>query len=162
MSVRSSTQAARGARAAAACRWGSGNAHRHLPAVSWELPQPWLHGCPLPGTSATPLTPPSPGTLLAVPSGWQSRAHGPTATGCPLPEQPVPALRWQMSLQATFSSSSPSSASEKEVFISRGFAFNSQGNKISFKSIKKAPRKHCVMKDASSQLFSVEGKEKTA
>lgn len=58
---------------------------------------PRPHGWPLPGTSATPLTPPSPETLLAVPSGWQSRAHRPTAAGCPLPEQPVPALLWQMS-----------------------------------------------------------------
>lgn len=38
---------------------------------------------------------------------------------------------------ATFSSSSPRPALEKEVFISSGFAFNSQRKKISFKSIKK-------------------------
>lgn len=66
---------------AAACRWGCGNAHRHLPAVSWEQPQPWgparhlchpshssragdTAGCPLrlPGQSPRPhcswLSPP--------------------------------------------------------------------------------------------------------
>lgn len=151
---RSSPHTARGA----ACRWGSGNAHRHLPvsrvlgtatALATQGPLPGRHFCHFSQPGDT------------VPSGWQRRAHGPTAAGCPLPEQPVLLCCGNVT-RATFSSSSPMPALKKKVFVSRGFAFNSQRNKIYFKTIKKAPRKPCVMEDASLHLFPVKGKEKTA
>lgn len=143
-----------------ACRWGSGSAHRHLPAVSLSTHSPgpsWPCQAP---PALLPLLPARGHCGLSPPAG---------RAGFMAPLQlAVPSLSSLFLLccgnvtQATFSSSSPRSAWEKEVFISSGFAFNSQRSKISFKSIRKAPRKHCVVKDASFQLFSVKSNEKTA
>lgn len=132
------------------------------PCLSWEHARPWLHSCPLPDTSGTQLS-----LLPAWGHCWLSPPAGRARPMAPL-QPAVPSLSSLFLLccgnvtPATSSSSSPRPALEKEILTSRGFAFNSQRNKIHFKSIKKAPRKHCVLKDTFFQLFSVKGKKKPA
>lgn len=153
---RSAPHLARGA----ACRWGSGNAHRRLP-VSRVLGTATALGTqrPLPGRHLWHCSHSSqPGDTAGCPLRLAEQSPWPHCSWLSPPWAACSALLWKWHpSNFTFL---PNTCFEKGVFISRAFAFNSQRNKISFNQLKRLQGNLVLWKMLPSNCFLLKGRKK--